>query len=229
MEELVRDLGVQIAVLTVPGPASQATADILVRAGVKNEHTVKVLGSGLGLSRSKRFAEGMGGALEVLHSEPGVGTTFRLALPVARAAGDPVLHRPGGAPCWRVELRGLLVLVAEDNQEVRATTAELLRSLGATVVEACDGQEALERAREMSFDAILMDLRMPHLDGLEATRRLRAAGVTAPIVALTAYAAPEQEAECLEAGCSGYLPKPIDLARLVERLGLSASSGKPQR
>ncbi len=189
-------------------------------------------GSGLGLSLSKRFAEGMGGALDVLHSEPGVGTTFRLALPVAPTAAasvDPVPPPAGKPPRWGVELRGLRVLVAEDNQEVRATTAELLRSLGATVVEVSDGQEALERAGERSFDAILMDVRMPHLDGLEATRRLRAGGVMAPIVALTAYAVPEQEAECLAAGCSGYLPKPIDLARLVEQLGKDGSSGKPQR
>jgi CheY-like chemotaxis protein len=90
---------------------------------------------------------------------------------------------------------------------------------GATVGDASGGAEAIERWRAASYDAVLMDVRMPEVDGIEATRRLRAMGVTVPIVALTADAVSEQRAECLDAGCTGYLVKPIELAQLVAALG----------
>jgi CheY-like chemotaxis protein len=112
----------------------------------------------------------------------------------------------------------LRILVAEDHEDVRATNVELLRRAGAIVCEAANGREAIDAARAANFDAILMDIRMPEIDGIEATRRLRAAGLKVPIIALTADAVAEQRTECLRAGCSGYLAKPLDLAQLVTLL-----------
>lgn len=199
-------------------PFAQADATIARRYG----------GSGLGLAISKRFANGMGGALEVTATEPGHGTTFRLTLPAtAVTAATETAPAVGasttpGAP----RLNALRVLVVEDHEDVRATTVELLTHAGATVSEAVDGLEAIDAVEGSEFDAILMDVRMPRLDGIEATRRLRASGHEMPIIALTADAVPEQRAECLAAGCNGYLAKPLDLDQLVTLLGNARIPGR---
>lgn len=185
-------------------------------------------GSGLGLAISKRLAQGMGGTLEVAATAPGVGTTFRLALPATTA--EPVI--PMIAPSTEMQdrspLRGLRILVVEDHPDVRATTVELLGRAGATICAAADGLDAVEAVGRAAFDAILMDVRMPRLDGIEATRRLRASGHTMPIIAVTADAVPEQRVECMSAGCNGYLSKPLDLQQLVALLDeLVRGEGKP--
>lgn len=187
-------------------PFVQADATIARRFG----------GSGLGLALSKRFAEGMGGSLEVLESNHGSGTTFRLVLPSAHETDSiEATHDTNRLLRFGTELRGRRILVVEDNDEIRSMTTELLELAGATIVEAADGQQALDRAAETPFDAILMDVRMPNIDGLEATRRLRARDITVPIVALTADAVADQEKACIAAGCTLYLPKPIDLSKFI--------------
>lgn len=191
-------------------PFMQADASIGFRYG----------GSGLGLAISKRLMEGMGGTLDVVASEPGLGTTFRLALPTTTADRSPVNPEPQAHP----DLHGLRILVVEDHADVRATTVELLRRAGAIVSEAADGREAIDAARAAELSAILMDVRMPNIDGIEATRRLRAGGLTIPIIALTADAVPAQRTECLRAGCSGYLAKPLDLVQLVALLRVDKPS-----
>lgn len=186
-------------------PFAQADGTIARRYG----------GSGLGLAISKRLTHGMGGALDVIATQPGVGTTFRLTLPATAAVTATPPPAPRTAKKARRALHGLRMLVVEDHEDVRATTVELLKQAGAVVSEAADGLEAIDAARGAAFDAILMDVRMPKLDGIEATRRLRAEGHAMPIIALTADAVPEQRAECLGAGCNGYLAKPLDLPQLV--------------
>jgi signal transduction histidine kinase/ActR/RegA family two-component response regulator len=194
-------------------PFAQADATIARRYG----------GSGLGLAISKRFAQGMGGGLDVAATEPGRGTTFRLTLPAtATATAAPPITSSTAREV--APLSALRVLVVEDHEDVRATTTELLTRAGAVVSEAVDGQDAIDAVQGGAFDAILMDIRMPRLDGIEATRRLRASGQTMPIIALTADAVPEQQAECLAAGCNGYLAKPLDLDQLVTLLGDAAAA-----
>ncbi len=194
-------------------PFAQADATIARRYG----------GSGLGLAISKRFAQGMGGGLDVAATEPGRGTTFRLTLPAtATATAAPPITSSTAREV--APLSALRVLVVEDHEDVRATTTELLTRAGAVVSEAVDGQDAIDAVQGGAFDAILMDVRMPRLDGIEATRRLRASGQTMPIIALTADAVPEQQAECLAAGCNGYLAKPLDLDQLVTLLGDAAAA-----
>jgi signal transduction histidine kinase/CheY-like chemotaxis protein len=188
-------------------PFAQADAGIAPRFG----------GSGLGLALSRRLARAMGGDLVILDGAPGQGTTLRLTLPAWSSALAPSdlraarIHSDGQPP----GLRGARLLLAEDNPDVRGAMAQVLAVLGATVVEAADGEEAVERGTREPFDVVLMDIRMPRLDGLSATRRLRERGVRVPIVALTADAVHEQRDACLAAGCTTHLAKPVEVGRLA--------------
>jgi CheY-like chemotaxis protein len=112
-------------------------------------------------------------------------------------------------------LSGKRVLLAEDSRSQQRFVASLLEKAGVTVVAAANGQEALDFARQQPFDAILLDMQMPEVDGYEAARRLRLQGYRGPVVALTAGAGGDDERRCLDAGCDGYLAKPVDHALLL--------------
>jgi CheY-like chemotaxis protein len=112
------------------------------------------------------------------------------------------------------------VLLAEDGLDNQKLIARVLRKAGADVSVAENGEVAVSLALEAkqadrAFDIILMDIQMPVMDGHEATRQLRKAGHTAPIIALTAYAMSENHQKCIEAGCDDYMTKPFDLSNLV--------------
>lgn len=119
----------------------------------------------------------------------------------------------------RGEHAGCRVLLAEDNPISAAVALELLRAPGLVVQRVDDGEQAVAAARAGAFDLVLMDLRMPGLDGLAATRALRAAGVATPIVAMTADADAPQRAACLQAGMNDLLAKPVDPQALFALLG----------
>jgi CheY-like chemotaxis protein len=118
------------------------------------------------------------------------------------------------------EIERPLILLAEDNESSINTILDYLLAKGYLVVVARNGVEALERAREERPDLILMDIQMPGMDGLEATRRIRAGAGLAdvPIIALTALAMPGDRERCLEAGANEYLSKPVSLKGLVQTI-----------
>ncbi|HMF40930.1 MAG TPA: ATP-binding protein [Polyangia bacterium] len=180
-------------------------------------------GSGVGLALAKRFAEKLGGEINLRASVEGEGSTFRFVVPIKNDSGVvEVVMDPGEeTPVLPVRVRpleGLRVLVADDEELVLDALCKLLETAGATVGRAADGEQAMALALAQDFALILMDIRMPVLDGLGATSRLRAAGFWRPIVALTASATADQRAACLAAGCNDHLTKPIAPEDLVSKV-----------
>ena len=169
-------------------------------------------GAGLGLSICSGLADLMGGSIAVTGT-PGSGCCFALRLPL-----PPSPQLPARPATERGRLQGVRLLAAEDDEVNRILLEELLRHEGAEVLFAEDGQQAVQRLDEhgaAAFDAILMDVQMPVLDGYEATRRIRELHPELPVIGLTAHALPEARRLCLEAGMVDHVAKPIDMAELV--------------
>lgn len=115
---------------------------------------------------------------------------------------------------------GRLILVVEDNQDSRELVVKILRAKGYRLIEAKDGGEALQRLGEEKPDLVLMDISIPKVDGLEVTRRIRQQEhlKDIPIIALTAHAMKGDREKALDAGCDGYISKPINVRELVEQI-----------
>lgn len=195
-------------------------------------------GTGLGLPISAELARLMGGSLRV-RSEPGHGACFLLDLPLlSDAECDPAVEVPGFAEPAAAGPVPLRVLVAEDHDVNQILITTMLKQLGAEAELAADGAEAVAlaiaaRDRGAPFQVVLMDMQMPVMDGLEAARRLRAAGFgqdALPILALTANAYADDVAACLASGMQGHLAKPVRLADLSVAFGRWAgkATGAPK-
>ena len=180
-------------------------------------------GTGLGLAISRRIVEQMGGAIGV-DSVHGQGSTFyfRLQLPVSdRLISDHRLDRVGADDLrMRIAMLGrpLRVLIAEDDRTNQLVVTKMLQEFEAEIRLVEDGVQAVEALEEAKYDIVLMDLRMPNMDGLAATKAIRAHGgqyAVLPIIALTANAFPEDVTQCREAGMSDFLAKPLRKPALV--------------
>ncbi|MCW2244576.1 signal transduction histidine kinase/CheY-like chemotaxis protein [Azospirillum fermentarium] len=172
-------------------------------------------GTGLGLAITRRLCEAMGGAL-FIRSAVGEGTSITVTVTLP-AAGTPA-DLPGGGGGAAGTVSGLYrgrILLVEDVPMNRELVTRMLQGAGHTVETATDGAQAVEAVAKGGADLVLMDVLMPVMDGLEATRRIRAAGHTLPILALTATVRPEDVADCQEAGMNGHLPKPVDRDALL--------------
>jgi PAS domain S-box-containing protein len=174
-------------------------------------------GSGLGLGIAKLAVEEMGGHIET-ESELGKGSRFSIVLEAPMAEVQAPLAKPQAFA--EVPLEQLNVLLAEDNMINRTLMAQQLSGLGAVVTTAVDGQDAVDKAMEHRFDLILMDVSMPRLDGLSATRIVRSDGPCrdVPIIAITAQAAPERREQYIVAGMTDILTKPARIDVLVQMM-----------
>ena len=201
----VRDTGIGIPLDKQPAvfeAFTQADGSITRRFG----------GTGLGLTISNRLVHLMGGEMG-LDSEPGVGSEFFFFLPLATG---PVVTREVAVQATRGE--PLDILLAEDNPINQRLAIRLLEREGHRVTLAENGQETLDALEKASYDLVLMDMQMPGLDGLEATRRIRkreARWAHLPIIALTANAYAEDRERCLLAGMDGFVSKPIRREELL--------------
>ena len=177
-------------------------------------------GTGLGLPIARTLAERMGGTLRA-QSEEGRGSVFTLEIPLALYQ-QPLPVLSSRAPSGNGDGEGRNVLLVEDNPVNQTVIEAMLRSLGFTVSVAVDGAQAVRSAESLIFEAILMDCRLPIIDGYEATRQIRQLpGCTdLPIIALTANALQGDREACLSAGMNDYLAKPfkrVDLQQILQR------------
>lgn len=186
--------------------------------------TRKYGGTGLGLTISRRLAEKMGGSLS-FESTAGQGSTFILEIPANVNVGEqPRLNRQALRQAEKTLSQDMLpqlhgrILVAEDVVTNQILIRTLLERYGLEVTIATDGKEVLHHITQNPYDLIFMDMHMPHINGYEATRRLRNLGIKTPIVALTAGAIRGDDKKCLDAGCDNYLCKPIEQDQLFQVL-----------
>jgi CheY-like chemotaxis protein len=185
-------------------------------------------GSGLGLYISRALIERMGGSIHV-SSEMGCGSCFSVRLPIDER-GHAAPDEPAAStilPPRRQSFAGVRVLVAEDDDILQELMRAMLGELGVIADVVSNGRQAIEHMQAASYDLVLMDMHMPELDGREATRRLRAAGIAIPIVALTADLVPESIDEHRAAGCDCVLAKPLTRDQLASTLEqcLAGSAG----
>ncbi len=197
-------------------------------------------GTGLGLDISGRLARMLGGSIRV-ESEFGKGSTFSFELPSPCASGTEWVDASKAQirartvesrSAEQISLRGIRILAVDDNPDNREIISFLLEAAGANVELAENGAIGVEKAlsAEQSgapFDLILMDMRMPVMDGQRAVAKLRESGLTTPIIALTAHAMTGDAASCLGAGCDAYIGKPVVpdllLGEIAQQLGLTAT------
>jgi len=181
-------------------------------------------GAGLGLAIVKRIVDLMGGDI-LVESEVGVGTSISLAL----LLGLPEQAQAGTIPAQRTQdapARQLKILLAEDEMISQVATTLMLKRLGHTVRGVGNGREVLAALGQDNYDCVLMDIQMPEMDGVEATKAIRnlkgpAGRPDTPVIALTAYALPGDRERFLAAGMDDYIGKPVqpvDLARVLARI-----------
>ena len=180
-------------------------------------------GTGLGLAISRRLIEMMGGEMGA-DSEPGKGSTFWFEVPLQVAEAAAEAADAGDLAV----VDGMKILMADDAAPNRELVTAIMSGLGLALETVCNGAEAVEAARNGGYDLILMDVHMPVMDGLHATRAIRAmeGGVArTPIIALTANVQPEQVQRCLDAGMDGHVGKPIQLDELLAALAMASGRG----
>ena len=197
-------------------------------------------GTGLGLVITKKLAQLMGGDVGV-RSIPQAGSTFWFTVRLRkgqRARATAWRQRTESAEATlRRDHRGRRILLAEDEPINREMTSELLQDVGLAIDVAEDGVDAVALAERSDYDLILMDMQMPRMDGLEATRRIRqsARGAATPVLAMTANAFAEDKARCLEAGMNDFIVKPVEpealfcvLVRWLSRDPTGAPGNRPE-
>jgi len=231
---------VEIALGFAPGPSAGEPAQLLIDVedtgvGIPPDRRSRLFqpfekgdssirrrfgGTGLGLSICQRLTWLLGGKIGV-DSDGESGSRFWVRLPVEPALGRPAADGAMAAAAEPAAFKGR-VLLAEDSQTNAMVATALLERRGARVDLVSNGREALDAVRQRPYDLIIMDIAMPEMDGLTATRQIRALGgalARLPILGMTAHAMPGDEKTCRDAGMDHYLTKPIDRVAFLKAVG----------
>jgi CheY-like chemotaxis protein len=176
-------------------------------------------GLGIGLTLVKSLVELHGGSVEAQSEGLGRGATFTVRLPLARNARMPDRHLPAPQDAWMPSIEQT-ILVVDDNRDAADSLAELLGALGATVLTAYSGEEALRLAAEHDFDTAILDIGMPGMDGCDLARYLRARqdATDLTLIALTGWGQQGDKERIATAGFDHHLLKPLNLAELMAAL-----------
>lgn len=181
--------------------------------------TRKYEGTDLGLILSRQLARAMGGDVNLLESSPGVRSIFLAQVEFSEALEKKAVRETKSlAEASLQKVHGKKILVVEDNKDNHFIVNAFLKRHGIHVDFANNGLEGVQKSMAGGYDAVLMDMQMPVMDGYKATETLRQKGFRKPIIALTAHAMREEKSRCLQAGCDGYLMKPFDSKALIQTL-----------
>ena len=213
----VVDTGIGIAEDKIPGlfePFTQSDASISRKFG----------GTGLGLHLSQKLADHLGGGITLEQSTLGEGSHFKFHFPVKISADVDFIdslsiksfETNSFTEVYSISDKKLRILLVEDSIENQRLIKIFLDAIDAQIDIAENGQEAIKYALDKEYDLIFMDIMMPVLDGLSATKKLRNAGYTKPIVALTAHAIRKEVEKCINAGCNSHLAKPVSQNELLK-------------
>lgn len=185
-------------------------------------------GTGLGLVLSRKLTQALGGELTLKRSIPGQGSCFQLVIPTGDIMGVEFVSEAEPKKAESAEhslarerlkrLQGVKILLAEDSRDNVMLMRVFLEGEGAVLDIAYDGLEAIELAQQKSYDIILMDVQMPKMGGLDATKFLRSRNYAKPIIAVTAHALSDEVQRSLEAGCDAHVTKPVSRNDLVEAI-----------
>mgnify|MGYP006282269397 CR=1 FL=1 len=208
----VKDTGIGI-----PESHHETVFDRFVQADIEMSRSYE--GSGLGLSIAKEYSDILGGRIW-FDSKENEGSTFYFSLPYSNKSGKRTKETgKQESPGLNYKIRpGLKVLVAEDDDANFRYLEAILTGMNAGITRATTGYQAIEEARKSNIDIILMDVKMPELNGWDATKEIRKFNKSIPIIAITAYALLDDREKSTEAGCNDYIPKPFiqnDILRVI--------------